>query len=60
MASILYIKDQQTNQWIPIETIKGPKGDTPILGIDYWTEADKQYIINEVLAALPIAEESEF
>lgn len=38
---------------------KGDKGDpgtpgkTPIRGTDYWTEADKQEIVNDVLAALP-------
>lgn len=38
---------------------KGDKGDpgtpgkTPIRGTDYWTEADKQEIVNNVLAALP-------
>lgn len=40
----------------------GPKGDTgadgytPVKGTDYWTEADKQEIINDVLATLPAAE----
>lgn len=35
---------------------QGPKGDpghTPVKGTDYWTEADKQDIVNYVLAALP-------
>ena len=38
---------------------KGAKGDpgapgkTPIRGTDYWTAADKQEIVNDVLAALP-------
>lgn len=38
--------------------IKGPKGDTgqdgktPVLGTDYFTEADKQEIVNSVLASL--------
>ena len=40
----------------------GPKGDpgtpgaaghTPVKGTDYWTAADKQEIVNDVLAALP-------
>jgi hypothetical protein len=56
---ILKIKDEN-GIWHDIPALIGPKGETPILGVDYWTEADKQYIINEVLAALPIAEESEF
>ena len=35
---------------------QGPKGDdghTPVKGTDYWTEADKQEIVNIVIAALP-------
>lgn len=44
---------------------QGPKGDkgdpgeagyTPVRGTDYWTAADKQEIVNEVLASLPLAE----
>jgi hypothetical protein len=33
--------------------LKGDKGDTPVKGTDYWTVADKQSIVNDVLAALP-------
>lgn len=39
--------------------IKGPAGTaykTPVKGTDYWTAADKQSIVNDVLAALPAAE----
>ena len=38
---------------------QGPKGETgtdgktPVKGTDYWTEADKQEIVNSVIAALP-------
>ena len=32
----------------------GPKGDTPIKGLDYWTEADKAEIVEDVLTELPI------
>ena len=38
---------------------QGPKGDTgadgktPVKGTDYWTAADKQEIVNSVIAALP-------
>lgn len=31
----------------------GTPGKTPIRGTDYWTAADKQEIVNDVLAALP-------
>ena len=29
-------------------------GNTPVKGVDYWTEDDKQGIVNDVLAALPV------
>ena len=32
---------------------KGDKGDTPVKGTDYWTEADKEEIAEEVLAGFP-------
>ena len=31
----------------------GKNGKTPVRGTDYWTEADKQEMVNAVLAALP-------
>ena len=31
----------------------GKDGKTPIKGVDYWIEADKQEIVNDTLAALP-------
>lgn len=33
---------------------------TPVKGTDYWTEEDRLQIINDVLAALPAAEEATF
>lgn len=38
----------------------GPAGATPVKGTDYWTTADRQQIVNDVLAALPAAEEASF
>lgn len=35
---------------------KGDKGDTPVKGKDYFTEADKAEMVQAVLAALPSAE----
>lgn len=32
---------------------RGDKGDTPQKGTDYWSSADQQSIVNDVLAALP-------
>lgn len=34
----------------------GKDGYTPVKGTDYWTAADKQEMVNEVLAALPTYE----
>ena len=31
----------------------GKTGKTPVRGTDYWTAADKQEIVNSVIAALP-------
>lgn len=36
---------------------RGEKGDTPVKGTDYWTELDKQEIVNDVIAALSDATE---
>lgn len=38
----------------------GKDGYTPVKGEDYYTEADKQEFITEVLASLPYAENTEF
>ena len=38
----------------------GADGTTPVKGTDYWTAADKQEIINEVLAAIPSSEGVEY
>ena len=32
---------------------QGPKGETPVKGVDYYTEADKTEMVNAVIAALP-------
>lgn len=32
----------------------GKDGYTPVAGKDYWTASDKQIIVNDVLAALPV------
>lgn len=32
---------------------KGADGKMPVKGTDYWTESDKQEIVNDVIAALP-------
>ena len=39
---------------------KGTDGKTPVKGVDYFTEADKQELVQDVLNALPNAEEVSF
>lgn len=41
-------------EWL--ESLKGEKGDAPQKGVDYFTDADKEEIINSLLDMLPIAE----
>lgn len=38
---------------IDVSELKGDPGHTPVKGTDYWTAADKQEMVNAVLAALP-------
>ena len=40
-----------------IQGIQGEDGYTPVKGVDYYTEADKQEIIAAVLASIPSGEE---
>lgn len=35
----------------------GKDGVTPVKGVDYYTAAEKQELVNQVIAALPLAEE---
>lgn len=36
-----------------LAALKGTDGKTPVRGTDYWTDADKTEIVNDVLSALP-------
>lgn len=45
--------DAEQGEYVGIPAIKGTSGKTPVRGTDYWTEADKQEIVNSVIAALP-------
>lgn len=40
--------------------LKGENGLTPIKGVDYFTEAEKDEIVQAVLNAIPVAEGGEF
>lgn len=35
-------------------------GKTPVRGVDYWTDSDKEEIINSIVQVLPAAEEASF
>ena len=60
----IYIWDVDASAWVNMGALQGPSGQdgndgqdgsTPVRGTDYWTEADKSEIVNDVLAALPNA-----
>ena len=54
-------KGDKGNQGIQgIQGPQGEKGKTPVKGVDYYTETEKQDFVKEVLDALPIAEEVEY
>ena len=48
---LLKYRPNKESEWKEIATIVGPPGPAPIKGTDYWTEADKQEIINAVIAS---------
>lgn len=39
------------------EQLTALKGAAPVKGVDYWTTEDQAAIVDDVLAALPVAEE---
>lgn len=41
--AVLYVKDQN-GKFVPIPSLRGRKGDTPVRGVDYWTEEDVRQI----------------
>lgn len=58
----IYIWDGVGNSWVNNGTIQGAKGDkgdqgiagyTPVKGTDYFTEADKAELVEDVIEALP-------
>ena len=53
------LKIKVNGVWQTVPAIKGDKGDpgaTPVKGVDYYTDADKQEMVQLVLAAIPSAE----
>lgn len=68
----IYIFDGETGEFVNNGTLKGKTGDkgepgkdgspgaagkTPAKGVDYWTAADQTSMVNDVLAALPPADQ---
>ena len=49
MKNILRVRDG-SGRYVPIPAIRG---ETPVKGDDYWTDADKQEIVDEVLSEVP-------
>ena len=37
-----------------VESLRGADGYTPVRGTDYWTDADRQQIVDDVMAALSV------
>lgn len=55
MSSILKVR-KPNGEVVEVLAIKGKDGYTPVKGVDYFTEADKQEIVERVLASMPSAE----
>ena len=73
LNAAVYVKGEQSFEFFldlsGAQGIQGPKGErgeqgadghTPVYGVDYFTAAEKQSIVQDVLAALPVAEEVSF
>ncbi len=52
------LRGEQGPQGIPgVQGPQGPAGRTPVRGVDYFTEADREELVQAVLAALPNGDE---
>lgn len=51
--SALYIRGAD-GKFYPVYSIRGDPGYTPIVGTDYFTEADKAEMVQAVISALPV------
>lgn len=45
----LRVKNEETGEW---EDVKVIRGDTPVKGVDYFTEEDKQTLLDELYARI--------
>ena len=52
--SVLKVWDEASQSYQEFPAIKGEPGKTPVKGEDYFTEADKQEIVDAVVSALPL------
>lgn len=51
--SVLYVRDKD-GSFIPVHTIKGKDGNTPVKGTEYWTEEDKAEIVKQAAELIDI------
>ena len=51
MATVFKVRDEAGN-WIDVPALVGPQGPKPVAGVDYWTEADKEYIVQATLSLI--------
>ena len=49
----IYIWDAVGKQWVNNGALQGAKGDTPVKGVDYFTESDISEMVQEVTDNLP-------
>jgi hypothetical protein len=57
VGSDLYVWSETEHSWKNVGNIKGQPGEpgkTPVKGVDYYTSADKNEMVDLVLAALPV------
>ena len=48
---VLYIRDVN-GDFVPVKALRGKPGKTPVRGKDYWTDADQQQIVQDVLSQM--------
>ena len=54
---VFKIRTSPDAEWQDVVALKG---DKPVKGVDYFTEADKSALVQEVIENLPRAEEAEY
>lgn len=57
--SVMYLRDKNGNL-IPVPTINGKDGYTPVKGTDYFTSTDINDIVNQVYAKVADGNEVEY